>query len=106
MLLPDPTYGSLRVVSSSGSSDMGSGDVSHMELSALGYIQLIRPPIPVAQPAGSPKARDRQFAVRLSPGLSHMFDGCDKGSCYLAASAYASVSAPSSSSLMLRVVFP
>ena len=78
MLLPDPTYGSLRVVSSSGSSDMGSGDVSHMELSALGYIQLIRPPIPVAQPAGSPKARDRQFAVRLSPGLSHMFDGCDK----------------------------
>ena len=79
MLLPDPTYGSLRIVSSSGSSDLGSGDVSHMELSALGYIQFIRPPIPVAQPAGSPKPLTASSPVASRRGLSHMFDGCDEG---------------------------
>ena len=69
MLLPDPTYGSLRVVSSSGSSDMGSGDVSHMKLSVLGYIQFIRPPRR-RRPAGRfAEARSHQFAGRLSPGL-------------------------------------
>ena len=65
-----------------------------------------RVPTSTPVPAGSPEARNRQLAGRLSPGLSHMFDGCNKGSCYLAASAYASVSASSSSSLILRVVFP
>ena len=95
MLLPDPTYGSLRVVSSSGSSDMGSGDVSHMELSVLGYIQFLRSPRRDAQPAGSPRP-----VAASSPVASR------QGSRYLFAFAYASVSTPSSSSLMLRVVFP
>ena len=55
-----------------------------------------RVPTSTPVPAGSPEARNRQLASRQGY----------HGSCYLAASAYASVSAPSSSSLILRVVFP